>query len=95
MSDELLIMLYNFGPLALMILVFYFFFIKPQKKRENDVQNMRDSLEVGDYVTTIGGLIGKVVAVREKQVTIESGADRVKLHFAKWAVQGKTDAPSD
>ncbi|MFI3226696.1 MAG: preprotein translocase subunit YajC [Clostridia bacterium] len=85
----------SFAPIILMVFILYFFMIKPQKRKEKSVQDMRNALEVGDYVTTIGGVIGRVVAVREDQVTIESGADRVKLHFAKWAIQGKTDAAQD
>lgn len=81
----------TFGPILLMIIVLYIFMIRPQKKRDKEIKDMRDKLEVGDYVTTIGGIMGRIVAVREKQITIETGADRVKLHFAKWAIQGKTE----
>ena len=81
-------------PFVLMFVLLYFFMIRPQKKRDKAIQNMRSSIEVGEYVTTIGGVIGRVVAVRKDQITIETGADRVKLHFAKWAIQTKNEGPS-
>lgn len=83
----------QFLPFILLFAVLYFFMVRPQKKREQKTQQMRNSIEVGEYVTTIGGIVGRVVAVRENQITIESGADRVKLHFAKWAIQSKQAEP--
>lgn len=93
--DNLMAIVYSYGPLLLMLVIFYFFLIKPQKKKDQEILDMRNKLEVGDHVVTIGGIIGRIVAVRDDQVTLETGADRVKMYFAKWAVQGKTDAPKD
>lgn len=89
----MLLAIAQFLPFILLFIVLYLFMIKPQKKREEKTQEMRNSIEVGEYVTTIGGIIGRVVAVRANQITIESGADRVKLHFTKWAVQSKQKEP--
>ncbi|MFI3114570.1 MAG: preprotein translocase subunit YajC [Clostridia bacterium] len=84
-----------YGPMTFIIIFMYFFLIRPQKKREAAVEDMRNKLEVGDQITTIGGVIGRIVAIRDDQITLETGADRIKLYFAKWAVQGKTEQPKD
>ena len=73
-------------PFILMIAVFYFFLIRPQKKQEKETQNMRNSLGVGDEITTIGGIIGRVTHVKDDVITIESGADRNKIRIRKSAV---------
>ncbi len=74
-------------PLLLILVVFYFMLIRPQKKKEKEVQKMRSSLEVGDEVVTSGGIIGRVVSMREDTVVIESGSDRSKIRVARWAIQ--------
>lgn len=91
--ESLIAIAYQALPIVLMFVVLYFFMIKPQRKRDAETSKMRNEIKVGDYIQTIGGVIGRVVAVRENQITLETGADRVKLHFAKWAIQGKTDSP--
>ena len=73
-------------PFVLMILVFYFFLIKPQKKQERETAAMRNNLMVGDEVTTIGGIIGRITHVKDDVVTIETGADRNKIRFRKSAI---------
>ncbi|MEG6572082.1 preprotein translocase subunit YajC [[Clostridium] cellulosi] len=80
-------MLVTFGPLILIFVLFYFFFIRPQRKKEKKVQEMRNSLQVGDNVTTVGGIIGRVVSIKEDSVVIETGADRNKIRIKKWAIQ--------
>ena len=75
--------------LVLMFAMLYFFMIRPENKRKKEAQNLRDSLAVGDEITTIGGIIGTVCAVKEATVVIESGADRVRIELAKWAISGK------
>lgn len=72
---------------VLMIVVMYFFMIRPQRKKEKDAKNMRDNLVVGDEVTTIGGIVGRVVSIKEDTLVIETGADREKIRIKKWAVQ--------
>ena len=72
-----------------MIAIFYFMLIRPENKRKKEAQNMRDSLAVGDEITTIGGITGTICAVKENTIVIETGADRVRIEFAKWAVSSK------
>ncbi len=76
--------------LALMVAMFaamYFFMIRPQKKKQKQEQEMRETIQIGDEITTIGGLIAKVVTVKDDSLTIETGADRTKLKIARWAIQ--------
>ena len=74
------------GMIAVLIGVFYFFGIRPQKKQEKEAADMRNSLMVGDEVTTIGGIIGKVVSIKEETCVIESAHDRTKIRILKSAV---------
>lgn len=69
------------------IVVFYFFGIRPQKKQEKEAQDMRNSLCVGDEITTIGGIIGKVVSIKEETMIIETGRDHTRIRFLKSAVR--------
>lgn len=75
--------------LVLMFAMLYFFMIRPENKRKKEAQNMRDSLAVGDQITTIGGITGTICAVKENTIVIETGADRVRIEFTKWAVSSK------
>ena len=75
--------------LVLMFAMLYFFMIRPENKRKKEAQNLRDSLTVGDDITTIGGITGTICAVKENTIVIESGADRVRIEMTKWAVSGK------
>lgn len=65
----------------------WFLMIRPQKKKQKEEQQMRDSIQIGDEITTIGGIIGRVVTVKEDSIVIETGADRVKMRFQRWAIQ--------
>ncbi len=76
--------------LVILIAVFYFFMIRPENKKKKQAQEMRDSLAVGDEVTTIGGIVGKVVHVSEKYIVFETGEDRVRLQVTKWAISSNT-----
>ena len=79
----------NFMPIILMvgvIVLMYFFIMRPQKKQEKETQNMRDSLQVGDEITTIGGIIGKIISIKGETVMIETGHDRTKIRILKSAV---------
>ena len=69
-----------------MIAVFYFILIRPERKRKQAMQQMRDALAPGEEITTIGGIIGTVVSIKENSLVIETGADRVRLHITRWAV---------
>ena len=69
-----------------MIAVFYFLLIRPENKRKKEAEQMRSSVKNGDEITTIGGIVGKVVNVKEDKFVIETGADQVRIEFAKWAL---------
>lgn len=73
-----------------MLAMLYFFMILPENKRKKEAQNMRDSLTVGDVITTIGGITGTICTVKENTIVIESGVDRVRIELTKWAVSSKT-----
>lgn len=75
--------------LVVMIAVIYFMMIRPENKKKKAVNEMRANLKVGDEITTIGGVIGTICAVKEATIVMETGADRVRLEFAKWAVSSK------
>ena len=80
----------NYTPIILVVVVFaafYFFSIRPQKKQEREVNEMRNSLTIGDEITTIGGILGRVVKVTEETVVIETSKDRSKLHILKTAIR--------
>ena len=90
--------LVSFLPLILIIVLMYFMMIRPQKKKQKEEQQMRNNLRVGDELTTIGGIKGRVVSIKDDTITIESGADRTKIQFMKWAIQSvetKHDTPVD
>ena len=73
--------------LVLMLVVFYFFMYKPQKKQEKEAANMRNSLAVGDEITTIGGIIGKIISIKDETILIETSGDRTKIRLLKSAVR--------
>ena len=72
--------------MVVLIALMYFMMIRPQKKRQKEEQEMRSSLEIGDEIITIGGIVGKVVTIREEDIIIETGADRNKMKIQRWAV---------
>lgn len=71
-------------PLVLMVVVLYFLMIRPQNKKEKKAQEMRNSIEVGDGITTIGGLVGRVASIKEDTFVLETGSDRVKVRMKRW-----------
>ncbi len=73
--------------IAVLILFFYFFMLRPQKKQEKKDAEMRSALQVGDEVTTIGGIIGKVVSIKEDTFVLETTKDKTKIRFLKGAVR--------
>lgn len=70
-----------------LVAVFYFFAIRPQRKQEKQDQEMRDSLSVGDEVTTIGGIIGKVISIKDETFVLETTKDRTKIRFLRGAIR--------
>ena len=75
-----------FFTLALMLVLLYFMIYRPQKKQEKKDAAMRAALEIGGQVTTIGGIVGRVVAIKDDTFVLETGADRVKIRFIKNAI---------
>ena len=78
--------------MVVMIGVFYFFLIRPENKKKKAMKEMRSSLKVGDNITTIGGVIGDIVQVKDDTLVIEVGADKVRIEFTKWAVSTNNTA---
>ena len=78
--------------LIAMIAIMYFIMIRPQRKKQKEEQTMRDNVQIGDEITTIGGIMGKVVTVKEDSLVIETGADRNKMKIARWAVSTNNTA---
>ena len=72
--------------LVVLFAVFYFMLIRPENKRKKKAQEMRDSLKKGDTITTIGGIVGKIVMVKPDTIVIETSDDRVRMELTKWAV---------
>ena len=72
--------------LVVMIAVFYFMLIRPENKKKKKLEEMRSALGVGDKITTIGGMVGKIVDISGDLVTFETGADRVRIQVTKWAI---------
>ena len=90
MGDPSLILM-----LVLMFAMLYFFMIRPENKRKKEAQSLRDSLKVGDVITTIGGIVGTICKVNESTIVIETSADRVRMEFTKWAVSSKNTSPTE
>ena len=78
--------LLTLGMLAAVVVAFYFFGIRPQKKQEKETAAMRNSLQVGDEITTIGGIIGKVVSIKDETCVIETSRDCTKIRILKSAI---------
>ena len=76
------------GQIALIIGVFYFMIIRPQKKRDKQLKEMIAALKVGDDVVTIGGVLGTVCTIKDDTVTLEVGADKTKIKFERSAIKG-------
>ena len=72
--------------IVVLIAVFYFFMIRPEQKKKKKTEEMRNSLGVGDKITTIGGIVGKIVEINGELITFETGEDRVRLQVTKWAI---------
>ncbi|RKI70638.1 preprotein translocase subunit YajC [bacterium 1xD42-67] len=81
--------------IVLMFAMVYFLMIRPENKRKKEAQNLRDSLKVGDVITTIGGIVGTICKVDESTIVIETSADRVRIEFTKWAVSTKNVSASE
>ena len=86
MSNNTSQYLQAFLPLIIIFFFIWFFMMRPQKKKDNETKRMRNSLAEGDEVITIGGIVGRVLSVKEDSVVIYVGSDKVKMEFKKWAI---------
>ena len=78
--------------LLMMLGSFYFMLIRPENKRKKEAEQMRSGVKTGDKITTIGGIIGTVVNVKEDKIVIETSADQVRMELAKWAISSNDTA---
>ena len=78
--------------MAVIFAVMYFLMIRPQKKKQKEEQAMRDNLQIGDEITTIGGIVGKIVTVKDDTLIIETGADRNRMKITRWAISQNNTA---
>jgi preprotein translocase subunit YajC len=78
-------------PYVVVLGALWFIMVRPQQKREKETQSMRNSIQDGDEIVTIGGIYGKVISQKEDVITIEVGADKIKLKIARWAI-GKIES---
>ena len=72
--------------MVVIIAIFYFLTIRPEKKKRKQAEEMRNNLSVGDKITTIGGMVGKIVHIGDDLITFETGEDRVRIQVTKWAI---------
>ncbi len=79
--------LFSIGGIVLLLVFFYFFMIRPQRKKDKEDAAMRDALAVGDEVTTIGGIIGKVVSIKEETFVLETTKNKTHIRFLKGAIR--------
>ncbi len=79
--------MFSFVSIGVMLVLLYFIMIRPQRKKEKQATNMRNSIEVGDGITTIGGLVGRVASIKDDVFVLETGSDRIKIRMKKWAIQ--------
>ena len=78
--------------LLVMVGIFYFLLIRPENKRKKEAEQLRSSVKVGDKITTIGGIVGTVVSVKDDKFVLETSADQVRIEFAKWALSTNDSA---
>lgn len=78
--------------IVIMVAVFYFMLIRPENKKKKETEAMRNAVKTGDRITTIGGLIGTVVNVKEDRIVIETSADLVRIELAKWSISSNDTA---
>lgn len=78
--------------MVVLLVVMYFIMIRPQKKKQQEEQKLRDSVQIGDDITTIGGINGRIVTVKDDSIVIETSSDRTKIKFMRWAIQTNNTA---
>ncbi len=95
MPENVAAVLVQILPLVLIVVVFYFLLIRPQRKKDKEVKNMLANLKVGDRITTIGGIYGTISAIKDDVITIDVGADKTKMIIARWAVRSLENTPAE
>ena len=78
--------------LVIMFVLMYFLMIRPQKKKQKAEEELRNNIQIGDEITTIGGILGRVVTIKEDSLVIETGADRNKMRITRWAISTNNTA---
>lgn len=86
--------LVNLLPIVILFVLMYFLMIRPQRKKDKQIKDMRNSLTVGDEIITIGGLCGKIVKTKDETIVVQVGADKVKFEMMRWAVSSVTKESS-
>ena len=87
MSESVMQFVVSVLPMVAIVAVFYFMLIRPQKKKEKADRQLRASLQAGDKIVTIGGFTGRILSVKDDEVTFETGAAKTRLTVKKWAIQ--------
>lgn len=80
--------------IVVLFLIMYLLLIRPQKKKDDEIRQMREALKVGDDILTIGGIYGKIVRIKDDRITLQVGSDRTRIEVAKWAINN-VEKPSD
>ena len=86
--------LVNLLPIVILFVLMYFLMIRPQRKKDKQIKDMRNSLTVGDEIITIGGLCGKIVKTKDETIVVQVGADKVQFEMMRWAVSSVTKESS-
>lgn len=81
--------------IVVMVALMYFMIIRPQRKKSKEEKQMRENLQVGDEIITIGGIYGRVISLKEDTMVIESKSDHSKLTIARWALQTNNTVHDD
>ena len=81
--------------MVLMLVIFYFMLIRPENKRKKEAEQMRSAVKKGDKITTIGGIVGTIVDVKETRIVLETGADQVRIELEKWAISTNETAAAN
>ncbi len=87
-SSRFIVTLVQLLPFVLIFVVFYFFMIRPQRKKDKEAKAMLDALKVGDRICTIGGIYGTITRIKDDVLTVEVGDAKTPMKFARWAVRG-------
>lgn len=85
-NGDILSSLISYAPIVIVIIAFYFVLIRPQQKKDKEDKAMRENLDIGDEIVTAGGIIGRIVSIKDDTLVIETGSDRSKIRITKWAV---------